>query len=140
VGTVRANLRAALSVERAEAKIMLFGQIFRSEMPRLWVVVAALALIGGAGWAVASITPHQVSQAGRLFRPAEITIKRGEVVELLNDDGDLLHHAYIDSDRMNFDSGDLRPGARTSIKFSVAGDFLVLCAIHPKMKLVVHVK
>jgi plastocyanin len=81
-----------------------------------------------------------VSQAGQMFRPAEVTIKRGEIVELINDDGDLLHHAYIDSDGMNFDSGDLRPGARASIKFSVAGDFRVLCAIHPKMKLLVHVK
>jgi plastocyanin len=81
-----------------------------------------------------------VSQAGRMFKPAEITIQRGETVELLNDDGDLLHHAYIESDRMNFDSGDLRPGTRASIKFSTPGDFLVLCAIHPKMKLVVRVK
>jgi plastocyanin len=117
--------------------IMSFVDLIRSERPRGWVVVVALILIGGA--AVAA-TPHQVSQAGRLFRPAEITIKRGETVELLNDDGDLLHHAYIESDRMNFDSGDLRPGARTSIKFPTEGDFLVLCAIHPKMKLLVRVK
>jgi plastocyanin len=116
---------------------MSFIDLIRSERPRTSVVVAALVLIGGA--AVAS-TPHQVSQAGRLFRPAEITIKAGETVELLNDDGDLLHHAYIESDRMNFDSGDLRPGARTSIKFPTKGDFVVLCAIHPKMKLVVRVK
>ena len=118
---------------------MSFGDVIRSERPRVTVVLAALTLIAGAAWAVAS-TPHQVSQAGRLFRPAEIQIDRGETVELLNDDGDLLHHAYIDSDRMNFDSGDLRPGARASIKFSIAGDFVVLCAIHPKMKLLVRVK
>jgi plastocyanin len=118
-------------------KIMSLWDVVRSERPRVSVLAVALALIGGAAWAVA---PHQVSQAGRMFRPAEITIQRGEAVELVNDDGDLLHHAYIDSDRMNFDSGDLGPGARTSIKFALAGDFLVLCAIHPKMKLLVHVK
>jgi plastocyanin len=120
-------------------EIMSFGAFVRSERPRVSVVIAALTLIGGAAWAVTS-TPHRVSQAGQMFRPAEVTIKRGEIVELINDDGDLLHHAYIDSDGMNFDSGDLRPGARASIKFSVAGDFRVLCAIHPKMKLLVHVK
>jgi plastocyanin len=118
---------------------MSLGDIIRSERPRISVLLVALTLIGGAAWAIAS-TPHQVSQAGRMFRPAEITINRGDTVELINDDGDLLHHAYVDSDRMNFDSGDLRPGARASIKFSVTGDFQVLCAIHPKMKLVVYVK
>lgn len=118
---------------------MSFGDLIRSERPRISVVVIALTLIGGAAWAVAS-QPHQVSQAGRLFRPAEITIGRGETVELINDDGDLLHHAYINSVKMNYDSGDLRPGSRASIKFALAGDFLVLCAIHPKMKLLVHVK
>jgi plastocyanin len=118
---------------------MPVGDLIRSEWPRASVATAALFVIAGAAWAVAS-TPHQVSQAGRLFRPAEIAVKRGEIVELVNDDGDLLHHAYIESDRMSFDSGDLRPGARTTIKFPVAGDFIVLCAIHPKMKLVVRVR
>ena len=117
---------------------MSVGEFIRSERPRMSVLAATLTLIAGAAWAVASA--HQVSQAGRLFHPAEITIKRGETVELVNDDGDLLHHAYIESDRMNFDSGDVRPGSRASIKFQIAGDFLVLCAIHPKMKLLVHVK
>jgi plastocyanin len=116
-----------------------FVALVRVERPRVSVVVATFLTIGTAAWAVGS-TPHRVSQAGRLFKPAEITINRGESVELLNDDGDLLHHAYIESDRMNFDSGDLRPGARTTIKFSQAGDFVVLCAIHPKMKLSVRVK
>jgi plastocyanin len=38
-----------------------------------------------------------------------------------------------------FDSGDQQPGTRTDITFATPGDFEVLCAIHPKMRLVVHV-
>ncbi|MGC1464444.1 MAG: hypothetical protein WA792_01800 [Pseudolabrys sp.] len=61
-------------------------------------------------------------------------------MQIVNDDGDLLHHAYIDSDKFTFDSGDQEPGSKTNIVFTVPGTFNVLCAIHPKMKLVVHVR
>jgi plastocyanin len=60
-------------------------------------------------------------------------------VTIVNDDGDLLHHAYIESDQFNFDSGDQEPGSKVDIAFSMAGSFTVLCGIHPKMKLVVRV-
>ena len=62
------------------------------------------------------------------------------LVEDSADDADLLHHAYVDSDKFSFDSGDQKPGSITPITFPVAGDFDVLCAIHPKMRLVVHVQ
>lgn len=104
----------------------------------------AFALAGGlfclsasVGWANPK---YIVSQKGRQFHPSELTIKRGETVEIVNDDGDLRHHAYIKSDSFSFDSGDQEPGSKTDITFPVNGDFNVLCAIHPKMKLVVHVK
>jgi plastocyanin len=105
---------------------------------RAFVMAVILALLGSAAWAVLS-TPNQVSQKGRMFQPGEISVKRGEAVEIVNDDGDLLHHAYVDSERFSFDSGDQEPGSRTDIVFSVAGTFTVLCGIHPKMKLVVRV-
>jgi plastocyanin len=105
---------------------------------RFPVTAGVLIMIAGVALAVAS--SPMVSQAGRVFQPGEIIIKRGETVQILNDDGDLVHHAYIESDKMNFDSGDQKPGSRTDIMFSLPGDFTVLCAIHPKMKLIVHVK
>jgi plastocyanin len=69
-----------------------------------------------------------------------VTYTRGDTVIIVNDDADLRHHAYIDSDKFRFDSGDQEPGSKTSIAFTVAGTFEVLCAIHPKMKLSVHVQ
>ena len=41
---------------------------------------------------------------------------------------------------MKFDSADQTPGSRTNIAFPILGEFFVLCAIHPKMRLRVHVK
>jgi plastocyanin len=87
-----------------------------------------------------ALADYSISQKGREFHPGEISIKRGETIQIVNDDADLLHHAYINSPKFSFDSGDQKPGSVTPITFAVAGDFDVLCAIHPKMKLTVHVK
>ena len=107
----------------------------------LAVAVIAAALSIGLGTLVGLALPqYSISQKGREFHPGEITIKRGETIQIVNDDGDLLHHAYIDSPAFSFDSGDQEPGSKTDITFPVAGDFNVLCAIHPKMRLVVHVQ
>jgi plastocyanin len=101
-------------------------------------LAGAVAFFAGAACAFAA-QPYVVSQAGRMFHPRELTINRGEAIDIVNDDGDLLHHAYIDSEKMSFDSGDQKPGTKITIVFPVIGDFNVLCGIHPKMKLVVHV-
>jgi plastocyanin len=103
-------------------------------------VLAGLVAVGLCDVARAALTPpYHVSQKGRTFQPGELTVSQGDVVQLVNDDGDLLHHAYIDSSDFSFDSGDQEPGGKTDIHFTVAGTFTVLCGIHPKMKLVVHV-
>jgi len=117
----------------------------RAEGERLALHAAAAFLLAGAVVCVGAITglaqsAHVISQKGREFRPNEVAIKRGERVQIVNDDGDLRHHAYIDSDKMRFDSGDQEPGSRTEIAFPMRGDFEVLCAIHPKMRLLVQVR
>jgi plastocyanin len=81
-----------------------------------------------------------VSQKGRQFNPLSISLVKGGALVIVNDDGDLLHHAYVESDSFNFDSGDQKPGTQTRVVFTVPGDFKVLCGIHPKMKLLVHVQ
>lgn len=100
----------------------------------------ATALTICSSLAVLALPQLSVSQKGRTFRPPDVHIERGGSVEVVNDDADLLHHVYIDSDQFKFDSGDQKPGSRTSITFPATGTFDVLCAIHPKMKLTVHVK
>jgi plastocyanin len=112
---------------------------FRSSRWALGLLLAALLTAVGTIGVVAQ-SQFVISQKGREFRPGTITIKHGDSVQIVNDDADLRHHAYVDSDNFKFDSGDQEPGSKTQVTFPVAGDFDVLCAIHPKMKLVVHVK
>jgi plastocyanin len=101
--------------------------------------LVALIAIGTIVWAAVSAPRVQVSQRGRDFQPKQIVVQRGETVQIVNDDADLLHHAYISSDLFNYDSGDMEPGSKVNVIFPVAGDFNVLCGIHPKMKLSVKV-
>ncbi len=75
-----------------------------------------------------------------MFLPGTLVINRGDTIRIVNDDGDLRHHAYIESDTFNFDSGDQEPGSKTDITFPEKGKFTVLCGIHPKMKLSVEVQ
>jgi plastocyanin len=122
-----------------EAAMSLRTEFRRARRPIAVAFLAgALTALGTA--MVLAVPDYTVSQKGREFHPGEMKIKRGDTVKVVNDDADLLHHAYIDSPTFSFDSGDQTPGTVTPIVFSVAGTFNVLCAIHPKMLLVVHVQ
>jgi plastocyanin len=118
---------------------MTFGRVIRRVRGPLAVLCGAAIVIAAGTLVGLALPPYAISQKGRQFHPGEIVIKRGETLEIVNDDGDLLHHAYVDSPKFSFDSGDQQPGSRTDINFTTTGDFEVLCAIHPKMRLVVHV-
>ena len=105
-------------------------------------VASALALGAGCGLLLAGqlqASAIAVSQKGRMFHPGNLVVTRGETVTFVNDDSDLLHHVFVDSETFNFDSGDQEPGSRTPVTFTERGTFQVLCGIHPKMKLVVRV-
>lgn len=104
------------------------------------IAFAAGALTAFGTYMAGALPQNTISQKDREFHPGEISVKLGDTIQIVNDDGDLLHHAYIDTPSFSFDSGDQKPGSVTPITFTVAGDFDVLCAIHPKMLLVVHVK
>jgi plastocyanin len=104
------------------------------------IAFVSASLFGGLAWADLAPGHLEVSQRGRAFSPGELHVKRGDTLQIVNDDGDLLHHAYVESEQFNYDSGDQEPGSRIDIAFKVGGIFTVLCGIHPKMKLVVHVE
>ncbi|RYF12466.1 MAG: hypothetical protein EOO77_17370 [Oxalobacteraceae bacterium] len=96
-------------------------------------VLASVALAG-----LGSAT-YTISQKGRTFQPSEMRIRQGETITFVNDDGDLVHHAYLDTDDFSFDTGDQAPGSRIDTTFTKSGTFVVMCAVHPKMKLIVRV-
>ncbi len=82
---------------------------------------------------------HTIVQKGRAFKPNEISIVRGDTLTVTNDD-EFIHQIYVASPGFNFDTDEREPGQNITQSFTAAGTFEVRCHIHPKMKLVVHVK
>ncbi len=97
------------------------------------VAIAAVALIA-AGNSVAD--DLLVSQQGRAFDPTEISITVGQTLTIVNDD-EFIHHAVVEGDGFEFDSGIQELGDEVEITFDEEGLFNVRCDIHPKMSLVV---
>ena len=103
----------------------------------------ALCLFGFLGMAPAASGPAAgatVSQRARSFSPSLVTVSKGDVVSVVNDDLPAIHHVYVDADGFKFDSGDQAPGGRADIRFTEAGVFQVLCGIHPRMRMTVRVE
>lgn len=103
--------------------------------------MVAAALCAAADLCVAAFADdaHTIVQTGRAFRPLEATIGHGETLNFSNQD-EFIHQIYIDSDALKFDSAEQPPGTVVPVRFPSAGEFTVRCHIHPKMKLLVHVK
>jgi plastocyanin len=68
---------------------------------------------------------------GFAFKPSTVTVKEGDTVTWTNQD--TAPHTATASDG-SFDTGNLKKGASGSHKFSEAGTFAYICAIHPNMK------
>ena len=102
--------------------------------------LAALAVMAGGIAVLGAAHTVDVSQRDRMFQPGVLVLDRGDLVEMVNDDAPLLHHAYVATPEFSFDSGEQLPGTRTEIRFTVPGTFTVRCAIHPKMHLYVTVR
>jgi plastocyanin len=111
---------------------------------RLFAVrIASAAAFPVFAYAVAlagAVATKEISQRGRMFDPGEVELNKGDTLRIVNNDADLLHHAYVDAPTFKFDSGEQEPGSRVEITFTQRGTFEVLCGIHPKMRLDVTVK
>ena len=89
--------------------------------------------------AFAADEAHTIVQKGRAFHPGEITINRGESLTFTNND-EFIHQIYVAGDGFGFDSDEKNPGENITETFTAPGTFEVRCHIHPKMRLLVHVK
>jgi len=92
-----------------------------------------------AGFVLNAESFNLVTQKGRAFNPRAVEVKAGEQIVIENDD-QYVHHVFVDNAQFKFDSGEQKIGQTVSIVFSRPGDYVVLCAIHPKMRLNVTVK
>lgn len=104
--------------------------------------IAVVMLLSGSAIAMQDLLPGAVliTQKNRAFEPGTVEIDKGQTLHIVNDDGQLMHHAYVASSNFNFDSGEQLPGTAVDIQFSTLGKYFVLCGIHPKMRLSVTVR
>lgn len=80
-----------------------------------------------------------ISQKSRKYAPGSVTIKTGDILRIVNDDI-FLHHAFVDEEALQYDSGSMEEGETRDIEFTDAGNYQVRCAIHPRMRLDVTVE
>jgi plastocyanin len=79
-----------------------------------------------------------IHQQGRVFSAENISVKKGAPVTFLNDDT-VPHNIMSASKGNEFNLGSQAPGTSTDVSFKDAGEVLVICAIHPRMKMMVKV-
>lgn len=97
-------------------------------------LLAALLAQAGPNSSAPAVVVHMKNFA---FVPATIHVKRGDVVEWVNDDNDA--HTVDSTDKL-FDSGGLDSHETWTHAFKTAGSFAYFCELHPYMKGTVIVK
>jgi plastocyanin len=97
----------------------------------------SLAIIGGLSTGALAAT-EVIHQQGRAFSSESVTVKKGEAVTFLNDDS-VPHNIMSASKGNEFNLGSQAPGSSTDVSFKETGDVAVICAIHPRMKMMVKV-
>jgi len=102
----------------------------------------ALPVLGGlilGGLTAAAFAANQViHQQGRMFSSESVTIKKGDSLTFLNDDS-VPHNIASTSKGNEFNLGSQAPGTSIDVTFKEAGDAQVICAIHPRMKMMVKI-
>jgi plastocyanin len=103
---------------------------------RKLISLTLVVLVGlSVGAMAANLT---ITQKGRVFSTESVTIKKGEALTFVNDDS--VPHNIISTSKGNeFNLGSQPPGAATDVTFKEPGDALVICAIHPRMKMTVKI-
>ena len=103
---------------------------------RKLISLTLVVLVGlSVGAMAANLT---ITQKGRIFSAENVTVKKGEALTFVNDDS--VPHNIISTSKGNeFNLGSQPPGAATDVTFKESGEALVICAIHPRMKMTVKI-
>jgi plastocyanin len=99
----------------------------------------SLALVVLMGLTVGALAANlTITQKGRIFSSESVTIKKGEALTFVNDD--TVPHNIVSTSKGNeFNLGSQPPGSATDVTFKEAGEALIICAIHPRMKMTVKI-
>ena len=103
------------------------------------LMTIALVAAFASGSVVAFAAERTISQKGRAFSEAAITVKKGETLVFVNDDN-IAHNIMSTTAGNEFNLGSQSPGSSSNVTLSNSGEVQVLCAIHPRMKMTVTVE
>lgn len=104
--------------------------------PATFAALLGLALGSAAGLythLAEAQTGTVIVQQGIAFKPAKATVKAGGQITFRNEDP-FGHNVYSPSKGGIFDIGLQQPESETAIAFKEAGEYVIQCRIHPKMK------
>lgn len=73
---------------------------------------------------------HTVAMRQMQFTPASLTVRKGDVIQWVNDD--LVPHTATSAEG-GFDSGPVAPGDRWTWTVGARGTVSYVCALHPAM-------
>ena len=92
-----------------------------------------------SGIALAFAADHTIHQKGRKFSVTDLSVKKGDTLVFVNDDN-IAHNVLSTTAGNEFNLRSQPPGTSTPVTFDVAGQFKVICAIHPAMRMTVTVE
>src|SRR6267378_352930 len=100
------------------------------------VVLTGAFVCGGLVGAFAA--ERTVGQKGKAFSETEVAMRVNDILIIKNDD-DVTHNVMSLTPGNEFNLGAQPPGVSIPITFDAAGEIKILCAIHPRMQLIVKV-
>ncbi len=100
------------------------------------LVVTACALLAAVTPAAAA--DFKVMQKDKSFSESDVHLRVGDRLTFVNADT-VTHNVYSRSRGLEFEITSQVPGSSDSVSFRSSGVAEVQCAIHPKMKLQIHV-
>lgn len=124
-----------LTTEERQRLAAFLATLSSDTPPRPPHTLPKIEVARGADPAVATLT---AGQKDKQFNPRRIALTAGQNLTIVNDDK-RTHNVRIDDPRMPFTSNAQEPGDSVVIPFPQAGEFGVICSIHPTMKLTVTV-
>jgi plastocyanin len=98
-------------------------------------VTLAVALVAAQPALTKDLT---VAQKNKEFSERELKIAPGDSITFMNHD-EVTHNVYSATKGLEFELKTQPPGKSDTVKFDRTGTLMVECAIHPKMKLRVHI-
>ena len=90
------------------------------------------------GNVVALAATKTILQKGKVFSETEVVIAKGDTLTFVNNDT-VTHNVMSKSPGNEFNIGAQSPGMSAPVTFDAVGTAMIICAIHPQMRMNVQI-